>query len=223
MTPPPARWRRSRDVHAGGGRLREVAAVGARRAARRRTGERPPGRDGAGHHARPRRRRAPRWRRRVADAVDVRRRGSRWARPRTRSTSSGRTGASRRGGRDRLEELGYAPFRDLIAAVLRHAGGVRVDHVIGLFRLWWMPGGAASVGGHLRALRPRGDDRGAGAGGASGPEPSWSARTSAWWSRRRGTTCAAAASWAPRSSGSSATTTATRCPPSAGASCAWRP
>ena len=56
-----------------GGRLREVAAVGARRAARRRTGERPPGRDGAGHHARPRRRRAPRWRRRVADAVDVRR------------------------------------------------------------------------------------------------------------------------------------------------------
>ncbi|MGZ4436805.1 MAG: 4-alpha-glucanotransferase [Nocardioidaceae bacterium] len=42
---------------------------------------------------------------------------------------------------DRLEELGYAPFRDVIAAVLRHAGGVRVDHVIGLFRLWWVPEG----------------------------------------------------------------------------------
>ncbi len=42
---------------------------------------------------------------------------------------------------DRLEELGYAPFRDLIAAVLRHAGGVRVDHIIGLFRLWWIPEG----------------------------------------------------------------------------------
>ncbi len=40
---------------------------------------------------------------------------------------------------DRLEELAYAPFRELIAAVLRHAGGVRVDHVIGLFRLWWIP------------------------------------------------------------------------------------
>lgn len=42
---------------------------------------------------------------------------------------------------DRLAELGYGPFRDLIAAVLRHAGGVRVDHILGLFRLWWVPVG----------------------------------------------------------------------------------
>ena len=41
----------------------------------------------------------------------------------------------------RLEESGYAPFRDLVRSVLRHAGGVRVDHVIGLFRLWWVPEG----------------------------------------------------------------------------------
>jgi 4-alpha-glucanotransferase len=40
---------------------------------------------------------------------------------------------------DRLQELGYAPLRDMVAAVLRHAGGVRVDHVVGLFRLWWIP------------------------------------------------------------------------------------
>ncbi|MGN6742131.1 MAG: 4-alpha-glucanotransferase [Amnibacterium sp.] len=40
---------------------------------------------------------------------------------------------------DRLAETGYAAYRDLLGAVLRHAGGVRVDHVIGLFRLWWVP------------------------------------------------------------------------------------
>ncbi len=48
---------------------------------------------------------------------------------------------------DRLAELGYQPFRDLIAAVLRHAGGVRVDHVIGLFRLWWIPVGSPAGNG----------------------------------------------------------------------------
>ncbi|WP_165068132.1 4-alpha-glucanotransferase [Marisediminicola senii] len=42
---------------------------------------------------------------------------------------------------DKLAELAYAPFRDLIANVLRHAGGVRIDHIIGLFRLWWVPAG----------------------------------------------------------------------------------
>lgn len=42
---------------------------------------------------------------------------------------------------DRLEELGYEPFRALISTVLRHAGGVRIDHIIGLFRLWWVPEG----------------------------------------------------------------------------------
>jgi 4-alpha-glucanotransferase len=48
---------------------------------------------------------------------------------------------------DRLEELGYAPYRDMLRTVLRHAGGVRVDHVIGLFRLWWVPGGKAPDAG----------------------------------------------------------------------------
>jgi 4-alpha-glucanotransferase len=49
-----------------------------------------------------------------------------------------------------LEASAYAPFRDLIRAVLRHAGGVRVDHVIGLFRLWWVPEGRhASEGAYV--------------------------------------------------------------------------
>ena len=48
---------------------------------------------------------------------------------------------------DRLEEQEYRPFRALIRAVLRHAGGVRIDHIIGLFRLWWIPDGAAPTEG----------------------------------------------------------------------------
>src|SRR5699024_10239917 len=39
----------------------------------------------------------------------------------------------------RLAESGYQPWRDMIAGVLRNAGGVRVDHILGLFRLFWIP------------------------------------------------------------------------------------
>ena len=42
---------------------------------------------------------------------------------------------------DRLADLAYAPFRSMVAGILRHSGGVRVDHIIGLFRLWWIPDG----------------------------------------------------------------------------------
>jgi 4-alpha-glucanotransferase len=48
---------------------------------------------------------------------------------------------------DRLQELEYQPFRALIRSVLRHAGGVRIDHIIGLFRLWWIPQGQAPTQG----------------------------------------------------------------------------
>lgn len=41
----------------------------------------------------------------------------------------------------RLAEAGYQPFREMLSTVLRHAGGVRVDHILGMFRLWWVPEG----------------------------------------------------------------------------------
>jgi 4-alpha-glucanotransferase len=42
---------------------------------------------------------------------------------------------------DKLAESGYAPFRDVIRSVLRHGDGIRIDHIAGLWRLWWIPPG----------------------------------------------------------------------------------
>lgn len=48
---------------------------------------------------------------------------------------------------DRLEDLAYGPFRAMVAGNLRHSGGLRVDHIMGLFRLWWIPEGMDARGG----------------------------------------------------------------------------
>jgi 4-alpha-glucanotransferase len=38
-----------------------------------------------------------------------------------------------------LAAAGYRPLAELFAAALRHGGGLRIDHVMGLARLWWVP------------------------------------------------------------------------------------
>ncbi|GAA2257079.1 4-alpha-glucanotransferase [Streptomyces ruber] len=48
---------------------------------------------------------------------------------------------------DRLDASGYVPYRRLLRALFRHAGALRIDHVMGLFRLWWVPQGQAPTEG----------------------------------------------------------------------------
>ncbi|NJD32273.1 MAG: 4-alpha-glucanotransferase [Gammaproteobacteria bacterium] len=44
----------------------------------------------------------------------------------------------------------YQPFRNLIAANMRHFGALRLDHVMALFRQWWVPVGlGATDGGYV--------------------------------------------------------------------------
>ena len=55
-----------------------------------------------------------------------------------------------------LRAEGYRPYIETIRAGLRHAGGLRVDHVMGLFRLYWIPEGAdPGFGAYVRY--PAGD------------------------------------------------------------------
>lgn len=56
----------------------------------------------------------------------------------------------------KLRAAGYQPFIETIRATARHAGGLRIDHVMGLFHLYWIPrqaGGTAggpAGGGYVR-------------------------------------------------------------------------
>jgi 4-alpha-glucanotransferase len=51
----------------------------------------------------------------------------------------------------RLWAAGYEPFIQTIRATLAHGRGLRIDHVMGLFRLWWIPvGGQSAQGTYVR-------------------------------------------------------------------------
>jgi glycogen operon protein len=47
----------------------------------------------------------------------------------------------------RYAENGFAPFSALIAANMRHAGVLRIDHAMGLSRLFWIPDGGTGAEG----------------------------------------------------------------------------
>ncbi|UNG20805.1 4-alpha-glucanotransferase [Stutzerimonas zhaodongensis] len=46
-----------------------------------------------------------------------------------------------------LRAHGYRAFIEMVRANLAHAGGIRIDHVMGLMRLWVMPAGAGPTEG----------------------------------------------------------------------------
>ncbi len=49
-----------------------------------------------------------------------------------------------------LTDAEYAPFSAILAANMRHAGALRIDHVMGLLRLYWVPQGRpASEGAYV--------------------------------------------------------------------------
>ncbi|QAY77599.1 4-alpha-glucanotransferase [Sphingosinicella sp. BN140058] len=46
-----------------------------------------------------------------------------------------------------LKRTGFAPFIRMLRAAMRHAGAIRIDHALGLRRLWLVPEGASPMDG----------------------------------------------------------------------------
>lgn len=48
---------------------------------------------------------------------------------------------------DALERTGYAPLRDMLRKAFIGAGALRIDHILGMFRQWWVPTGMPATEG----------------------------------------------------------------------------
>ncbi|KAB5608007.1 4-alpha-glucanotransferase [Bifidobacterium jacchi] len=46
-----------------------------------------------------------------------------------------------------LRDTGYRAYRDMVHGMFAQAGAVRIDHILGLFRLWWIPRGKSAKEG----------------------------------------------------------------------------
>jgi 4-alpha-glucanotransferase len=46
-----------------------------------------------------------------------------------------------------LRAAGYQPFIDTLRASMARGGGLRIDHIIGMSRLWWVPAGLSPTDG----------------------------------------------------------------------------
>lgn len=46
-----------------------------------------------------------------------------------------------------LRAKAYRPFAELLRANMKHCGALRIDHVLGLLRLWWIPKGEKATNG----------------------------------------------------------------------------
>ena len=69
------------------------------------------------------------------------------ARRRIPSDWAARSGAFRRRIRASCARTAYAPFVALVRASMRNCGALRLDHVMALFRQWWVPRGFKSADG----------------------------------------------------------------------------
>lgn len=48
---------------------------------------------------------------------------------------------------DALERTGYAPLREMLRKAFIGAGALRIDHILGMFRQWWVPAGKLATEG----------------------------------------------------------------------------
>lgn len=46
-----------------------------------------------------------------------------------------------------LQASGYQPFIDLLRANMKHCGALRIDHILGLARMWWVANGESAKDG----------------------------------------------------------------------------